>query len=124
LAWKYIGDKGYQDRIDHLFSLAKLAESKVNQSRSLKLLSPVESLNICFRIQTPLVDESRWNELTIEVRERLIVETDTLVNHASINDENCIRLITANFDLTPKDIDKFMNNVEIISQKVIHELNS
>ena len=124
LAWKYIGDKGYENRIDHLFSLAKLAESKVNQSRSLKLLSPVESLNICFRIQPPLVDESRWDELTIEVRERLIVETDTLVNHASINDENCIRLITANFDLTPEDIDKFMNNVEIISQKVIHELNS
>ena len=71
-----------------------------------------------------LADESRWDELTIEVRERLIVETDTLVNHASINDKNCIRLITANFDLTPEDIDKFMNNVEIISQKVIHELNS
>lgn len=124
LAWKYIGDKGYENRIDHLFSLAKLAELKVNQSRSLKLLSPVESLNICFRIQPPLVDEGRWDEITIEVRERLIVETDTLVNHASINDENCIRLITANFDLTPEDIDKFMNNVEIISQNVIHELNS
>ena len=124
LAWKYIGDEGYENRIDHLFSLAKLAESKVKQLKYLKLLSPVESLNICFRIETPLVDESRLNELTIELRERLIAETDTLVNHASINDESCIRLIIANFDLTPEDIDKFMNNVETITQKVIHELDS
>ena len=124
LAWKYIGDEGYENRIDHLFSLAKLAESRVKQLKSLKLLSPVESLNICFRIETPLVGESRLNELTIELRERLIAETDTLVNHASINDENCIRLIIANFDLTPEDIDKFMNNVETITQKVIHELDS
>ena len=124
LAWKYIGDEGYENRIDHLFSLAKLAESKVKQLKSLKLLSPVESLNICFRIETPLVGESRLNELTIELRERLIAETDTLVNHASINNESCIRLIIANFDLTPEDIDKFMNNVETITQKVIHELDS
>ena len=124
LAWKYIGDEGYENRIDHLFSLAKLAESKVKQLKYLKLLSPVESLNICFRIETPLGDESRLNELTIELRERLIAETDTLVNHASINDENCIRLIIANFDLTSEDIDKFMNNVETITQKVIHELDS
>ena len=124
LAWKYIGDKGYENRIDHLFSLAKLAESKVKQLKFLKLLSPVESLNICFRIETPLVDENRLNELTIELRERLIAESDTLVNHASINDENCIRLIIANFDLTQEDIDKFMNNVETITQKVIHELDS
>ncbi len=123
LAWKYIGDEGYENRIDHLFSLAKLTESKVNQSRFLKLLSPVESLNICFRIQPHTVDRIHWDELTIKVRERLIVETDTLVNHASINGENCIRLITVNFDLTPKDIEKFINNVETISQKVIHELN-
>ena len=124
LAWKYIGDGGYENRIDHLFSLAKLAESKVKQLKSLKLLSPVESLNICFRIETPLVGESRLNELTIEVRERLIAETDTLVNHASINDESCIRLIIANFDLTPDDIDKFMENLETVTQKVIHELDS
>ena len=123
LAWKYIGDEGYENRIDHLFSLAKFAESEINQSKFLKLLSPVESLNICFRIEPQMVDKSHWDDLTIKVRERLIIDTDALVNHASINNENCIRLITVNFDLAPKDIEEFINNVEIISQKVIHELN-
>ena len=123
LAWKYFGDDGYEDRIDNLFSMAQHAELRINQSKILELLSPVESLNVCFRIQPPTVDEKKWNELTIMVRDRLIMNADTLVNHASINDKSCIRLITVNFDLTLDDIDEFMKNVEEIAQELANELS-
>ena len=122
LSWKYLGDEGYEDRIDHLFSMAKYAESKVSDSDILQMLSPVESLNICFQVQPQTLNNDKWNDLTILVRERLMESADIMVNYATIKDKTCIRLITVNFDLTTEHLDQFFDHIETLALELVDEM--
>ncbi len=119
LTWKYFGDNGYEERINHLFNMAKYASYKVETSANLRLLSPTISLNICFQVQTERVKQKQWNELTISVRESLCKDGDVMVNYAEIGNKFCIRLVTVNFDLTEKHLDFFFNKVEEMIDKEI-----
>ena len=121
LTWKYFGDIGYEKRIDRLFDLAKYAESKVNNSRLFKMISPVESLNVCFQLQPEELNESEWNEFTIRVRDKLADEGKIMVNYANINNSSCIRLIVVNFNLRRHHLDTFFESLEITCKKILKE---
>ena len=122
LSWKYLGDDGYENRIEHLFSMAKYAESKVNDSDILQMLSPVESLNICFQVQPHALNDDKWDDLTILVRERLMESANIMVNYATIKDKTCIRLITVNFDLNTEHLDRFFDHVETLALELVDEM--
>ncbi len=124
LAWKYYGDTGYENRIDKLFFLAKYAEAIIKKSDLFKLVSPVESLNICFQIQTKDLNKSMWNHLTKEARERLVSQGEIMVNYAMIKKRCCIRLIIVNFDLQESHLDIFFESLESISKKIIEEIKA
>ena len=119
LTWKYFGDDGYEERINHLFDMAQYAKSKVDASSSLKLLTPTISLNVCFQVQTELVEQKNWNDLTIAVRESLCKDGQVMVNYAKIGDQSCIRLITVNFNLKEVHINFFFDKVEEMIDKNI-----
>ena len=118
LSWKYLGDKGFEKNIDHIFEMAQYAKEKIKSSALLNLISPVESLNICFQIQPDSLEKSDWNQFNILVREKLLSEGKIMVNYANINSATCIRLITANFKLKQKDLDYFFFELE----KIVTEL--
>tara|TARA_B100001250_G_scaffold413936_1_gene449849 strand:+ start:49 stop:1491 length:1443 start_codon:yes stop_codon:yes gene_type:complete len=124
LAWKYYGNIGYEKRIDRLFNLAKYAEAIINNSALFKLLSPVESLNICFQIKTKDLNKSECNYLTKETRERLVNKGKIMVNYAMIEEQCCLRLIIVNFDLEQSHLDIFFKSLESISKKIIEEIKS
>ena len=109
LAWKHFGDIGFEKRINNLFKLAKYAEWKVNQSANLKLISPVESLNICFQPQPQQLSKNDWNQFTISCRDEITNQGLVMVNYAYIDKICCIRLIIVNFEQKEKDIDRFFN---------------
>ena len=119
LTWKYFGDSGYEKRINHLFYLANYSEKKVNRSPILKLISPVESLNICFQLQPEQLHKNQWNNFTISVRNKLIDGGQVMVNYAYIGEVSCIRLITVNFEQDKKHLDNFFNIVEKTSFKIL-----
>ena len=121
LAWKYLGDEGYEKKINHLFTMANYAEKKVRNSDILGLVSPVESLNICFRIQHDRFGNDEWDALTIEVREKMIKDGKIMVNHATIDGLSCIRLITVNFNLIENDIDYFFDQVEKSTTEIVNK---
>ena len=121
LAWKYLGDEGYEKKINHLFTMANYAEKKVRNSDMLGLVSPVESLNICFRIQHNRFGNDEWDDLTIEVREKMIKDGKIMVNHATIDGLSCIRLITVNFNLRENDIDYFFDQVENSTTEIVNK---
>jgi len=122
LAWKYYGDIGYEKRINRLFDLAKYAEKIVKNSSIFKLISPAESLNVCFQIQTSNLKNSQWNCLTKEVRESLVNEGKIMVNYAMIEQQCCIRLIIVNFDLTKSHLDMFFKTLEKKSKIIIKKI--
>ena len=124
LTWKYFGDIGYEKRIDRLFDLAKYSESKVKSSSLFKMVSPVESLNVCFQIQPEELSQGEWNTFTKKVRNRLIDQGEIMVNYANIGDISCIRLIIVNFNLRKHHLDTFFESLEITSKETLKELKN
>ena len=112
LSWKYLGDKGFEKNIDHIFDMAQYARNKIEASKLLKLITPVESLNICFQIQPEAIQPSDWNNFNIQVREEILENGKIMVNYASIKDTTCFRLITSNFKRNQKDLDFFFSEIE------------
>jgi glutamate/tyrosine decarboxylase-like PLP-dependent enzyme len=112
LSWKYLGDKGFEKNIDHIFDMALYAKEKIESSTLLKLINTVESLNVCFQIQPNSLESSDWNQFNIFVREKLLSEGKLMVNYANINSTTCIRLVTSNFKLKQKDLDYFFFELE------------
>ena len=123
LTWKYFGDNGYEKRINHLFTLAKYAETKIQGISNLKMVSAVESLNICFRIEPSELDEREWDSLTTKVRESLITDGELMVNYAKIGSKSCIRLVTVNFEQTYEDLNYFFHSLEKTINKVLITYN-
>ena len=89
----------------------------------LHLISPVESLNICFQIQPKSLDNSEWNQFNINVREKLLSKGRIMVNYANIKSTICIRLITANFKLKQKDLDFFFVELEKTANDLLAQLD-
>ena len=112
LSWKYLGDKGFEKNINHIFKMAQYAKEKVLSSTFLNLLTPVESLNVCFQIQPDSLNKSDWNQFNIRVRQKMLTEGKLMVNYAKIDNKTCIRLITSNFKLKPTDLDFFFSELE------------
>ena len=49
LTWKHLGDRGWEALIDSYFALATHAEAIINAHESLELVTPRQSLNLCFQ---------------------------------------------------------------------------
>jgi len=119
LTWKYYGDSGYEKNIDHLFNMAKYAEVKVIKSKILNLVSDVNYLNICFQIQPDGINMSQVESFTVAVRDELFKNADAMVNYAEIDGRICMRLVTANYDLSTKHIDQLFSDIESTSHKLL-----
>ena len=115
LTWKYLGDTGFEKHIDHLFDMANYAEEKIKSSDNLKLLSPVNYLNICFQVLPKDLKPKKINAFTIAIRDKLLEKGKAMVNYAHIEDKTCIRLVLANPDLTKVHLDSFFKNIENIA---------
>ena len=119
LTWKYYGDSGYEKNIDHLFNMAKYAEVKVIKSKILNLVSDVNYLNICFQIQPDGINMSQIESFTVAVRDELFKNADAMVNYAEIDGRICMRLVTANYDLSTKHIDQLFSDIESTAHKLL-----
>lgn len=108
LSWKFYGDRGYAERIDRFFELAAFAEDIVKKERSLELMAPRTSVNVCFRyIPEHPEDIDRVN---LRIREELARSGKALVNYARIGKDVAIRLVIANHELKRDDIIRFFDN--------------
>ncbi len=113
LSWKYLGDKGYENRIDKLFRLAHYATQLVNEKTEIELMNVPSFLNICFRwIPNFEVDINQFN---LELRTALLKSGTSMINYGYIDKNLVIRLVLTNSEIENKDIDKLFNNIERIA---------
>ena len=112
LSWKYLGNSGFEKNINHIFEMAQYANEKIAASSFLHLITPIESLNVCFQIQPDSLPKSEWNTFNINVRDKMLSDGKLMVNYANINSITCIRLVISNFKLKKKDLDFFFYEVE------------
>lgn len=121
LTWKYLGDDGFEKHINHLFDMAKYAEEKIESSEELVLISPVNYLNLCFQVKPKGLNVEQINDFTIAIRNKLLEKGKAMVNYAKIDENDCIRLVTVNPNLTTDHLDTFFRNIEEVSVLLLKE---
>ncbi len=109
LAWKYYGDEGYAERIDHLFALAGYLGRKIEEEPRLELMAPIQSFTVCFRYACR--EKDRRDEFNYTLRENLRKRGTSLVNYGYLDGELVIRFVVVNPEVEPADIDRFVANV-------------
>jgi len=108
LAWKFYGDEGYVQRIEHLFDLAIYATEIIEKHPHLELMCPTQSLNVNFRyVPTEACDLDEFNQ---RVRKELVESGKSMVNYCHLHKGLSIRLILLNPDLDLADIDLFFEH--------------
>jgi len=117
LSWKVVGDKGFEERVNHAFDQAEhVTKELLKQSDKFKILRDrFESLNICYFYIPPsarsLPDgpekEKLMDEATITIRKRMQREGKLLVNYSDLPGLNghFFRLITCNPGAVRSDMD-------------------
>ena len=108
LAWKFFGDKGYENRINKMMDLAEYANQKVLSSDKLELLAERQSLSVCFRYKS--THNQYNNEINLAARESLMKQGSSLVNYGYLKNEVAIRLVISNADIDKEDLDTFFSN--------------
>lgn len=123
LTWKQLGDRGWENRINHYFDLADRAEEIINSHASLELMVPRQSLNLCFQYvpQNPKHDR---NMLVQKIRQTLLEDGVAMVNYAKINDKFVFRLVLCNNQSKVQDIDHFFNALVATGKRLESQLES
>ena len=85
LSWKYLGNSGFEKNINHIFEMAQYAKEKIETSSLLHLITPIESLNVCFQIQPDSLPKSDWNTFNVNVRDKILSDGKLMVNYANVN---------------------------------------
>jgi glutamate/tyrosine decarboxylase-like PLP-dependent enzyme len=101
-AWKYYGDRGYEERVDKIFALARYATDVVRAHPDLVLACDTESVAVCFCV--------RGGD-SIEICNRLDAEGILKVGYGTIGETTAIRLVCVNPELTEAQIDEFFEDV-------------
>ena len=121
LAWKYYGDNGYAQRIEHLYDLAEYCTEYVQNNEKLELMFSTQSLNVNFRFITPEgVDADAFNE---KLRYTLIETGEAMVNYCRLPKGLSIRLVLLNADLTKEDLDRFFERFLKAGKTLLNKLS-
>jgi glutamate/tyrosine decarboxylase-like PLP-dependent enzyme len=118
LSWKFHGDEGYAQRIEHVFDLAQYASSVVEKHEQLELCFETQSLNVNFRFKVPSeeIDIDEFNE---SIRYKLIEEGKVMVNYCRLEKGLSIRLVLLNPDLTKEDLDRFFQHFVSVGNEIL-----
>jgi glutamate/tyrosine decarboxylase-like PLP-dependent enzyme len=116
LAWKHLGDAGFESRIDHLFELALHAESCVREHPDLTLMAPLQSLNVCFRYDPGPGREI--NQFNLDLREHLRTTGQSFINYATVDGQTAFRLVFPNPDLTLQDVDEIFQTITTAAEEM------
>ena len=104
-ALKYLGEEGYETRIDNAFANAHYAQEIIEKDPDLILILPPECINVCFQVK---------GRNAVEICEKLAQEGKIMVSYGLRRGEVFIRMVCVNGDLTKKDIDYFFQQVKSV----------
>ena len=113
MAWKVYGRSGFAQRIERLFDLAQHMARRASEHPDFELVSPVSSLNICFRyVPDPTQSVQVIDHATREARTKLTQSGRLLVNFAQVQGRPCWRVVLSNFGLDETLVDRAFDEIE------------
>ncbi len=119
LSWKHFGDKGYDQRVRRLFSLAEYAAERVREDPQLELRGPVASMNVCFRYRDSDLSGEEMDELNRGIREHMLRNGRAAVNYSTLNGRVAIRVVFINPELGTDDVDLFFENIHEAAESLL-----
>ncbi|PZD71201.1 L-2,4-diaminobutyrate decarboxylase [Acaryochloris thomasi RCC1774] len=120
LAWKHLGDRGWEALIDRYFELAAYAESIIDAHPSLRLVTPRVSLNLCFQY-IPKEPQQCANDLTLRIRAALLEQRIAMVNYAELDGSTVFRLVICNNQTSSEDLETFFEALVATAQTLEQE---
>ncbi|MFA7298164.1 MAG: aminotransferase class V-fold PLP-dependent enzyme [Candidatus Absconditabacterales bacterium] len=102
-ALKYLGEDGYEKRINNEFTNAKYATSIIKKDKDFTLVLEPECINVCFQVK---------GKSASKLCEALDKQGLIKVGYGKRKGKEFIRLITVNADMTKKDIENFFKHVK------------
>ena len=107
MSWKSIGNKGFSDKIDHLFDCKNYCVDQINTNPKLQLLAPAAYLNVLFRYSAADLSEAQLKSLNIAICTQMKAN-GLYIDYAQYKGSYGIRLILANGQCQLTDIDKVL----------------
>jgi len=101
-ALKYLGESGYEKRIDNEFANTKYAVSVIKKNKDLTLVLDPECVNVCFQVK-----EKAASKICEALDKQWLIK----VSYGKRKGQEFIRLMCVNADMSKKDIDNFFKQV-------------
>jgi glutamate/tyrosine decarboxylase-like PLP-dependent enzyme len=120
LAWRSMGDNGFESLINRFFAISELARIKIEKREELELMYQPSSLNICFRYAS----NQNANEINREIRAQLLSEGNFFINIASKDGNTFFRLIIVHPDLTEQHLDELFDSIIRLGKKISKIVNT
>ena len=115
LAWRAMGDEGWEQLVDTLFERAQWMASEIKKRPSLQLLYPPESLNVCFRYRPKRAFLA--NMAVRPIREELMTRGEVMTNWSIRGGESFLRFIVVHPDADEKVLGEILDKVEAAGQR-------
>lgn len=114
-AWKYYGDEGYENRLNHVVELAQYAEQKIKMTPFLEMVFPRQFVNLCFRYK-PKAGKNA-DQLNILVQKQLMQKGQAYINYTQVKGLTMLMLNVVNPLVDKEDIDYLLNSVIKMGQE-------
>ncbi len=101
-AWRRLGDRGYEARLERQLELARLAAAKVAADPAFELAEAPPSINVCFEVR------GRSSEA---ICDRLDREGTLKIGHGVVAGRRILRLVCVNPDLDESDLDAILGEI-------------
>lgn len=101
-AWQRLGDQGWHDRVQRQMELAQYAAKRIRQHPELELCEEPPFVTVCFTVP---------GCSSAEICEKLHVDGDAVIGYGAYKDQQSIRLVTMNPNVTNEEIDELLENV-------------
>ncbi len=101
-AWQRLGDQGWAERVEKQMSLARYAAERIDAHPQLQLCEQPPFVTVCFTAP---------GKSSAEICEQLHVDGDAVIGYGAFRDQQAIRLVTMNPNVSNAEIDELLNNV-------------
>ena len=114
-SWKYYGDEGYENQLNHVVEIAQYAEQKIKKAPCLELVFPRQFVNLCFRYKSKIA--KNVDQHNIRVQKQLMQNGQAYINYTQVKGLTVLLLNVVNPIIDKKDIDYLLNCVIEIGQE-------
>lgn len=114
-SWKYYGDEGYENQLNHVVEMAQYAEQKIKTNPCLKMVFPRQFVNICFSYRPQ--SGGNADHLNIKVQQQLMQSGQAYINYTQVKGRTVLMLNVVNPLVDVEDIDYLLSRVIEIGQE-------